>query len=76
MIKIYPFGNGVFFAVKDDTVIYSTHPDFKISDKKPDTFAFARYDYYLKDVENKNDKIIRKWLINYLKENQMCEHLI
>jgi hypothetical protein len=75
MIYIYPFGLKVFFVVKDDIIIYSTHPNFEVGDKRPKTYSSLKGDDYIKN-SSKDDEIIKKWIVNYFKENGMYEYLI
>jgi hypothetical protein len=68
MLKICPFGPEIFFVVKDDIIIYSTHPNFEVDNTPPPHYVFVNYDDFLKNVENEDNKFIKGWLINYLKK--------
>ena len=75
MIKVYPFTKEVFFFAEDDIVIYSTHPRFKVGDKVSPSYASVVYTKYLKEAKE-HDKVTRKHLIKYFKDNDLIEYLI
>jgi len=75
MIKVCPFGTETFFFTKNDIVVYSTHPSFKVGDKAPDRYQYLDYTFYLGKV-NEYEETTKEHLINYLKDNNLIEYLI
>ena len=75
MIEVYPFAKKIFFVAKDNKIIYSTHPDFKVGDEEPLSYVSVEGDNYIENHSEDNE-IIKEWVVNYFKENEMYEYLI